>query len=570
MAGLSIFAVLAAAASVVVAVHGGTSASASGDTVTLVDSGDSYTSSVATHKVYGTSTRLTAGTVSREHKVIYLKFSIPAAVASQVQSATLTLTRDSHHLSGTVSAVRVASAAWNEKTLDFANAPAKGAVLSKVTTSRATNTVSLDVTPAAVGQTAVSIAITSSLTSDVARFYSREGGKSGPVLTLKLRAPASAATTVAPVALKSSSTAAAATTSASAPSSSASSSTSTSAAPSPSATAVSLPPSRSNCTYSVKLVSSCGVLWGNVPQAFTTIPLATALAQDEAELGRNYDIVHQYHTNTQLFPTTAEREVALQPGSNRLLFENWKPATDMSWAQVAAGDADSRIDAEAAYLKSTFNYAFFLTIWHEPENDVIATAGSGMTAADYSNMFSHVIERLRADGVTKAVTVMDYMGYVPWAQQSWFSQLWPGNNVVDWVGIDPYASGDATGYMSGDFTTLVNRTATGFPGFYTWITTAHPGLPIMVGEWGVKAGVDNPNGKANYYRSVENELPNYPDIHALVYFETPMAQIGPDAGDTEPNDTPQDLAAFKQLADNPEVSSASGFSYASDGSLVAR
>ena len=72
-----------------------------------------------------------------------------------------------------------------------------------------------------------------------------------------------------------------------------------------------------------------------------------------------------------------EKTIAFEPGANRVLLENWKPATDMTWAQVAAGAADSRIDAEANYIKTSFPYPFFLAVWHEPENDVIATPAPG-------------------------------------------------------------------------------------------------------------------------------------------------------------------------------------------------
>lgn len=272
------------------------------------------------------------------------------------------------------------------------------------------------------------------------------------------------------------------------------------------------------------------------------------------------DIVHQYHVNGTLFPTAAEKDLALQPGRNRMLYLNWKPATDMSWRDVADGKADARIDAEARYLATSFNYAFFLTIWHEPENDVNPSTGSGKTASDYAAMFHHVVTRLRADGATKFVSVMNYMGYVPWAQKSWFSQLWPGNDVVDWLAIDPYAAGDASGYMSGDFDTLVNRTGAGFPGFYNWATSVHPGIPVMIGEWGVRESSTNPTGKAKFYASVAAEIGKYPWIKALVYFDTPAPPAGEDAGDTRPDSSAGTLAAWRKLSYDPAVRGPS-FSY---------
>jgi hypothetical protein len=271
------------------------------------------------------------------------------------------------------------------------------------------------------------------------------------------------------------------------------------------------------------------------------------LPQDEALADRPADILHQYHVNDQLFPTATERSLALAPGQNRLLLESWKPATDMSWAQVAAGGADARIDRLAAYIKSTFPYRFFLTIYHEPEDNVVPTAGSGYTAADYAAMYRHVVLRLRADGATNAITVMNYMGWYRWAQQSWFSQLWPGDDVVDWIGLDPYGSGSATGWPR-TFSQMVNGVNGSWSGYYSWATSQHPGKPIMLCEWGASYDASNPTGQATLFNDVAASLSRYPAIKALVYFDMPT----PPAGDpyTYPGNS---LPAYRALARNPEV-----------------
>jgi hypothetical protein len=142
------------------------------------------------------------------------------------------------------------------------------------------------------------------------------------------------------------------------------------------------------------------------------------------------------------------------------------------------------------------------------------------------------------------------MGYVPWALQSWFDQLWPGNAIVDWLGIDPYGSGAATGYLAGNFTTLVNRSAPGFPGYYTWATSAHPDIPIMIAEWGIAESASNPGGKAAYFASVAKYIDDFPAIHALVYFDQPGGP-GRQFGDTRPDSSASALAAFTSLGHDP-------------------
>ena len=59
-------------------------------------------------------------------------------------------------------------------------------------------------------------------------------------------------------------------------------------------------------------------------------------------------------------------------------------------------------------------------------------------------MYRHVVLRLKADGVTNAIYVMDYMGYSKWGEQSWFNDLYPGDDVVDWIAYDPYSTGNGT------------------------------------------------------------------------------------------------------------------------------
>ena len=58
------------------------------------------------------------------------------------------------------------------------------------------------------------------------------------------------------------------------------------------------------------------------------------------------------------------------------------------------------------------------------------------------------------------VTVLVHMAYVPHAQQSWFNQMYPGNDVVDWIGLDVYAY-STPGYGHGDFAEVLNRTLGG-------------------------------------------------------------------------------------------------------------
>jgi hypothetical protein len=282
------------------------------------------------------------------------------------------------------------------------------------------------------------------------------------------------------------------------------------------------------------------VWWGIGATPLGSESYEQALTNFEATQGRASDLLHFYHSGTQLFPSASDIAFSHAEGKNQLLMENWKPELGHTWAQVAAGvpAVDTEIDNEAAYINANYTNKFFLSVHHEPENEVIATPGSGYTAADYAAMYRHVVLRLKADGVTNAVFVMDYMGYSKWCEASWFTDLYPGNDVVDWIAYDPYSTG------AGNFGTLADgKDGTKWAGFYNWATTAHPGMPLMLAEWGVTETSD-PNAKANFFATMPTFEQNYPAIKALVYWNS-------GGYPTRIDSSPQSLAAYQALAQNP-------------------
>ncbi len=309
-------------------------------------------------------------------------------------------------------------------------------------------------------------------------------------------------------------------------------------------------PSRVTCEVSRELVPSCGAWWGIAPEIFTGRPPGRALERAERRMGRKADVMHVYHRGDELFPTPAERAIARDPDGRRLLLVNWKPSLDHTWEQIAHGALDARIDRLAAHIVRTFPEKFFLTVHHEPEDDVREARGKGMTAADYAAMFRHVVTRLRHGGVTNAVTVMTYMGAPNWASEPWFEKLHPGDDVVDWVAMDPYVD-----HRVHSFDGLVNKTRPEFPrwhGFYRWMRERFPDKPVMLAEWGVFERHDRPGFKESFFASVRREIGEYPQIKALIYFDSPRAP----RGDTRFDTTPGGRRAFGELARDARLNAA--------------
>jgi hypothetical protein len=300
------------------------------------------------------------------------------------------------------------------------------------------------------------------------------------------------------------------------------------------------------------LVPTCGVLWGVAPGAHTDARGERALRDFENKTGRHQDVFHAYHRGVGgLFPTRAEIALAREPGRQRVLFLNWKP-TGASWAEIADGDPaiDRYLDRLARHIAGKFPEPFFFTVHHEAEDDVRARAGSGYTARDYAAMFRHVVRRLRAGGAANIVSVLVHMAYVPHTSQSWFSDMYPGDDVVDWIGWDTYAYSDP-GYGHGDFAELLNRRSArrpGWPGFYNWAVARHSDKPLMVAEWGVWHSDRNPEHKADFYRMVGEQITRFPRIKALIHFDTPRNQ---DGRDSRVDSTAGALRAYRRLGALP-------------------
>ncbi|GAA0543547.1 hypothetical protein GCM10010172_26350 [Paractinoplanes ferrugineus] len=478
---------------------------------TVFASDDAYVSSTRVDTNFGTAAKLVIGVADGETKTTLVKFStgtFPAGVTPA--DARLILPYDGKPTEDRVSVFPV-TGDWNQRTVTTANQPQIGATAIGSAVPRATDqTVTIDLSNAVTKAGTYTFALRSASTTEVTRFRSAESGvQGGPRLVLNYPAGASAEPAPLPA------------------------------------------PAPATCATGDLLVPDCGVLWGAAAGGFTDAPRDQALKDWEALTGRTAAIFHAYHKGDEKFPTKAEMAMTRDAARPRILLLNWKVAYGTTWAKVAAGQKDARIDAWADYVRANYGtQKFFLALHHEPENDVQTGTASGMTAKDFAAMYRHVIERLRADKVTNMVNVLAYMGNEKWMAQSWWKDLYPGDDVVDWVGLDSYVSVEKGYYHFGDFSSLLDRQPTGGGlGFYDWSVKNHPNKPIMVAEWGMYHRVASPTSKAAAFNTVLPELAKHPKIKAIVYFDTAKD----DEGDRNiaVNSTADSLTAFRKVAAAP-------------------
>jgi beta-mannanase len=320
--------------------------------------------------------------------------------------------------------------------------------------------------------------------------------------------------------------------------------TTTTAAPTTTTTTTTVPSGQ--CTVSSLLVPSCGAWFGaSTPSRNGSYDYTAGLVEYEAVAQNTPDILHFYKTGNVKFPNAEEIRASERAGNQRsLLFYNWKPSTQITWRDIANGGADANIATVATGLKA-YPHKLFLTIYHEPEDNVDPSANSGMTPDDYAAMYRHVVTRLRELGVTNAVYVWNTMGYYGW--EEYLDGLYPGHEYVDWLCYDPYAKNNRQTTLPA----LVNdvKPDIGWPGYYTWATAKAPGKPIMWCEWGVDM-TTNTNPAINLAGDAAQMLSGYPMLKAFVYWNDANSVVNTRIDEPSAKGAAYG-AAYRNLANQP-------------------
>jgi hypothetical protein len=239
-----------------------------------------------------------------------------------------------------------------------------------------------------------------------------------------------------------------------------------------------------SCKVSSMLVNSCrpwlGAAVSNYPQVANDEKSQTLY--HEQRIGRKLDIVRTYYPVGENELTPYDVYFATRP--NTILDVNWNPT--LKWGDIASQNAG--INEMAAGIKALGSHKIFLSLWHEPENNVspggdpscpgVHFKGTSGTVAQYVNMWSYVESRFARDGVTNVVWAMDYMNYPAW--QCLVNGLYPGDKLINWILFNGYGDGTTP-----NFDADVGR-------FYSFLTknsnASHDYLskPWGISEWGIE------------------------------------------------------------------------------------
>lgn len=169
----------------------------------------------------------------------------------------------------------------------------------------------------------------------------------------------------------------------------------------------------------------------------------------EARYGRRAPVWRSYFRPGSAPLTTAKSD----PLSSALLTHihnggiaqiNYRPADDWSEATGNNAAVNASIDTFADNVKSTGGKVM-ITINHEPENNVGSGTSCyyktgvnpvGNSPANYRAMWRYIHGRFAAKGVTNAIWITGSQSYPKF--NCLRNELWPGDDVVDWVGFDLY------------------------------------------------------------------------------------------------------------------------------------
>jgi mannan endo-1,4-beta-mannosidase len=270
---------------------------------------------------------------------------------------------------------------------------------------------------------------------------------------------------------------------------------------------------------------------GSAPQDMRSV------AAFEAHTGKKVSIIHfgqtWYSNGTPLgFPTTSFDNVRYH-GSIPLF--SWSSRDDhvsnepnFRSSVVTSGIYDSYIRQFANDAKA-WGHPFFLRFdwemngwwypWAEGKQGAGTAIYNGNNPGDYVAMWKHVHDIFTQVGAANVTWVwcINEMTNTSAGQHPPVAQIYPGDNYVDWTGMDNYNR--YAGWES--FNTMITGSGT------NWISNTYQSLldiaaskPIMLAEFGSKEDSTDGQRKANWLTdALTVQLPgNFPQIKAAVYF----------------------------------------------------
>lgn len=277
-----------------------------------------------------------------------------------------------------------------------------------------------------------------------------------------------------------------------------------------------------------------GLLFGAYVAQRSAPSIEAATAAFEEQVGRRLELHRWYSRWDETMPPSGLRASVAAGRTPVLSVEPRTLAgTRLSWASVARGDHDARIRAQATGVAS-LGVPVLLAFHHEPE-----LAGTHGTPAEFRAAWRHYVEVFRAAGVTNVLWTWVVTPTVFGTTAPSATDLYPGDDVVDRVGLDAYNwAGCAPGVPT------AWRSMATIAGPARDFARAH-GKPLLLAEWGSVEDAADPGRKAAWLRESLATLASWPEVEGALYFH----QHGTCPWWTD--STATTAAAFAEIANAP-------------------
>jgi len=289
-------------------------------------------------------------------------------------------------------------------------------------------------------------------------------------------------------------------------------------------------PSPSATARDLMLPSGDKVLLG-VYLKLKSMDQVTSLELRRSELRRDFDLVHWFYLADDHFPA----KYPVEQGSSRLMF-SWHGG---KLEQTLTGARDELIRTNARLVASYKKPMFLRWAW-EMNGDWFDHSGpkNGRKPADYIRAWRRVYDIFTSEGATNAVWVWcPFERSVPDEKWNAVDAYYPGDDYVDWVGIDGYPSSSASTPES----------------IFDYVYRMYADRkPIMLSE--VAIGRQSPQVMAEFVDQLNSWIQRRPGVKAMVWFDTDLHPEQGGYGNYTIDQNTAILDAYRRLVLSPRFS----------------